>query len=63
MYPWYKGYVGDIQLHSDDVDGIQELYGECGNDDTMKRQDWLQTLVVDIRAHEVPRSPISLIVD
>ena len=27
MYPFYTGYVPDIQLNSDDVLGIQELYG------------------------------------
>ena len=27
MYPFYTGYVPDIQLNRDDVLGIQELYG------------------------------------
>lgn len=28
MYPYYKGYVPDIKLHSDDIAGIQYLYGK-----------------------------------
>ncbi|KAL9970696.1 hypothetical protein ACROYT_G023108 [Oculina patagonica] len=27
MYPYYTGYVPDMQLHSDDIAGIQSLYG------------------------------------
>ena len=26
MYPWYKGYIRDIQLTNDDIKGIQALY-------------------------------------
>jgi len=26
MYPWYKGYIADIKLSSDDIQGIQALY-------------------------------------
>ena len=28
MYPWYKGYKEDIELTSDDIQGVQALYGE-----------------------------------
>ena len=28
MYPYYTGYVPNMQLHSDDIAGIQYLYGE-----------------------------------
>lgn len=28
MYPYYTGYVPDMQLHSDDIEGIRYLYGE-----------------------------------
>lgn len=27
MYPYYTGYVPDMKLHSDDIAGIQSLYG------------------------------------
>lgn len=27
MYPYYTGYVPDMELHSDDIAGIQSLYG------------------------------------
>ena len=27
MYPYYTGYVENIQLHSDDINGIRSLYG------------------------------------
>ncbi len=29
MYPWYAGYVEDFQLHTDDIAGVQYLYGMC----------------------------------
>ena len=28
MYPHYPGYVPNLQLHSDDISGIQSLYGK-----------------------------------
>ena len=28
MYPYYTGYVPNMQLHSDDIAGIQSLYGK-----------------------------------
>ena len=31
MYPYYTGYVPDLQLHSDDIAGIQFLYGKAIN--------------------------------
>ncbi|KAL9970450.1 hypothetical protein ACROYT_G022826 [Oculina patagonica] len=31
MYPYYTGYVPDLQLHDDDIDGIQALYGKIGS--------------------------------
>lgn len=27
MYPWYKGFFENIELTSDDIRGIQALYG------------------------------------
>lgn len=30
MYPFYTGYVPDMELHSDDIAGIQYLYGTHG---------------------------------
>ena len=27
MYPWYQGYKPNFQLHSDDINAIQYLYG------------------------------------
>ena len=27
MYPYYTGYVANMQLHSDDINGIRSLYG------------------------------------
>ena len=31
MYPYYTGYVPDMKLHYDDINGIQSLYGKCFN--------------------------------
>jgi len=28
MYPYYRGYQSDFQLHQDDIDGIRYLYGQ-----------------------------------
>lgn len=28
MYPYYTGYTPNMQLHSDDIAGIQSLYGK-----------------------------------
>lgn len=28
MYPWYKGFLEDIKLTSDDINGIRALYGK-----------------------------------
>ena len=28
MYPWYKGYIPDIELSNDDIHELQALYGE-----------------------------------
>ena len=27
MYPYYTGYVANMKLHSDDINGIRSLYG------------------------------------
>ena len=27
MYPYYTGYVANMRLHSDDINGIRSLYG------------------------------------
>lgn len=27
MYPYYTGYVANMRLHSDDINGIRYLYG------------------------------------
>ena len=32
MYPWYKGYIPDIELTYDDIQGIEALYGTLVND-------------------------------
>lgn len=32
MYPYYTGYVPDMKLHSDDIAGIQYLYGKNYDD-------------------------------
>ena len=32
MYPFYTGYVPDMKLHSDDIAGIQYLYGKNCDD-------------------------------
>ena len=29
MFPWYKGYVPNIKLTDDDIQGIQERYGSA----------------------------------
>lgn len=29
MFPFYLGYTKGLTLHWDDVQGIQQLYGEC----------------------------------
>ena len=29
MYPWYKGFIENIDLTYDDIQGIQALYGKC----------------------------------
>ena len=34
MYPFYTGYVPDMELHSDDIAGIQSLYGKVHPDNT-----------------------------
>ena len=31
MYPYYTGYVPDMKLHSDDIAGIQYLYGKINS--------------------------------
>ncbi len=28
MYPWYRGLEEDFELHTDDIAGVQYLYGE-----------------------------------
>ena len=28
MYPFYRGYVPDMKLHSDDINGVQQMYGK-----------------------------------
>ena len=28
MYPYYTGYVANMRLHSDDINGIRSLYGK-----------------------------------
>lgn len=28
MYPFYRAYVPDMKLHTDDINGIQQLYGK-----------------------------------
>lgn len=30
MYPYYTGYVANMRLHSDDINGIRSLYGSGG---------------------------------
>ncbi|XP_071965059.1 macrophage metalloelastase-like isoform X2 [Antedon mediterranea] len=45
MYPWYPGYIKNLQLHPDDIAGIQAIYGTPENPKTvppptMAAPDW-----------------------
>ena len=37
MFPYYKGYIPNIQLNQDDINGIQEIYG-------MNKNHWPNSL-------------------
>jgi hypothetical protein len=31
MWPWFTGYKADTKLTQDDINGIQDIYGEANN--------------------------------
>jgi len=48
MTPFYRGFVPDLDLHGDDVEGIQQLYGVKTRDSVNTRNDSLKVDTEDI---------------
>ncbi|CAH1802307.1 unnamed protein product [Owenia fusiformis] len=55
MYPWYQGFVENFQLHPDDIQGIQTLYGVRYNNNLPPRRPEIP--VIPSTTAMVPRRP------
>jgi len=55
MFPWYQGYTSNLQLHQDDIDAIQRLYG--GRTDPVSAPDSTPRPQVTDRGGVTARAP------